>query len=428
MAGWPKRKFLTPRGASRSPGTPGCGHVQKRLGSAFKLRADLIGAISILGDDAGEMRRALPDSHARDVRLRLAGEHADRAQAERILREVNALYTCGPAGGGGVRTALRPRLNMLSCTIPATPCRRLEIPGGNRLMTRTPYTQSTAVSPGPQPLGDKGNISNLEPDRLGPRVLRRADRTSHRARVADWFAYRHPTRVTRYLLPTLHAMNFVLEGVLDGGVNDALNLDTHGKSLSFRLLDLTVEVQRRTPPACQTSPATAPRPPDTPRPTIKNTTGDTQHAHFFQGPSGPAVAAALPLTAIAQNFPAKPITFIVPFAAGSATDQIGRAIGQGVTEQTGQAVVIENKPGASAMIGAAAGARAAPDGYTVLITTNTTHAANEHLYKTLTYQPVKDFAPISLLGKGGQIMVVNPARRPRPWANFWPRPSSRPAS
>lgn len=92
--------------------------VQKRLGSDFKLRADLIGAISILGDDAGEMRRALPDSHARDVRLRLATENADRAQAERVLREVTALYTCGPAGGGGVRTALRPRLNMMSCTIP----------------------------------------------------------------------------------------------------------------------------------------------------------------------------------------------------------------------------------------------------------------------------------------------------------------------
>lgn len=91
--------------------------VQKRLGAAFRLRADLIGAISILGDDAGEMRRALPDGLARDVRLRIAGEHTDRAQAERILREVTALYTCGPAGGGGVRTALRPRLNMVSCTI-----------------------------------------------------------------------------------------------------------------------------------------------------------------------------------------------------------------------------------------------------------------------------------------------------------------------
>ncbi|MEI2414627.1 tripartite tricarboxylate transporter substrate binding protein [Orrella sp. JC864] len=120
------------------------------------------------------------------------------------------------------------------------------------------------------------------------------------------------------------------------------------------------------------------------------------------------LGAALCAPALAQDFPNKPITFIVPFAAGSATDQIGRAIGQGVTEQTGQPVVIENRPGASAMIGAQTAARAAPDGYTVLITTNTTHAANEHLYKSLAYDPVKDFAPITLLGKGGQIMVVHP--------------------
>lgn len=118
--------------------------------------------------------------------------------------------------------------------------------------------------------------------------------------------------------------------------------------------------------------------------------------------------AALPLSARAQDFPAKPITFIVPFAAGSATDQIARAIGQGVTEASGQTVVIDNRPGASAMIGAQAAARAPADGYTVLITTNTTHAANEHLYKSLAYDPVADFAPITLLGKGGQIMVVRP--------------------
>ncbi|SAI05343.1 exported protein [Bordetella ansorpii] len=128
--------------------------------------------------------------------------------------------------------------------------------------------------------------------------------------------------------------------------------------------------------------------------------------------------AALPLAANAQDFPNKPITFVVPFAAGSATDQIGRAIAQGVTEQTGQAVVIENKPGASAMIGAQDVARAAPDGYRVLITTNTTHAANEHLYKTLQYNPVKDYAPITLLGKGGQIMVVNPASQARSVGDF----------
>ncbi|VFR24488.1 Putative extracytoplasmic tricarboxylate-binding receptor of a tripartite transporter, in cluster with DUF1446 [plant metagenome] len=125
-----------------------------------------------------------------------------------------------------------------------------------------------------------------------------------------------------------------------------------------------------------------------------------------------------PLAAAQSNFPNKPITFIVPFAAGSATDQIGRAIGQGVTEQTQQPVVIENRPGASAMIGAQTAARAAPDGYTILITTNTTHAANEHLYKSLSYDPVKDYAPLTLLGKGGQIMVVNPKSQAKTVAEF----------
>ena len=138
--------------------------------------------------------------------------------------------------------------------------------------------------------------------------------------------------------------------------------------------------------------------------------------------------AALPLTALAQNFPAKPITFIVPFAAGSATDQIGRAIGQGVTEQTGQAVVIENKPGASAMIGAATAARAAPDGYTVLITTNTTHAANEHLYKTLTYHPVKDTPRSRYWARAARSWWLTPARPPRRWAISWRRRASRRAS
>lgn len=113
--------------------------------------------------------------------------------------------------------------------------------------------------------------------------------------------------------------------------------------------------------------------------------------------------------AMAQDFPARPITFVVPFGPGSATDQLARAIGQGVTEQSGQTVVIENKPGASAMIGAADVARAQPDGYRVLITTNTSHAANPHLYNKLNYDPVKDFEPITLLGTGGQIMVVHPS-------------------
>ena len=117
-----------------------------------------------------------------------------------------------------------------------------------------------------------------------------------------------------------------------------------------------------------------------------------------------ALAAA---PALAQDYPTKPITFVVPFAAGSATDQLARALGQSVSADSKQSVVVDNKPGASGFLAAQYAAKANADGYTVLITTNTTHAANEHLYKTLPYDPVKDFAPVTLLGKGGQIMVVN---------------------
>jgi len=92
--------------------------VARRIGTALKLRIDLIGALSILGDDDGALLGRRAPGQARDVRLRVAAEHADRAVAERVLREVTALYCCGPAGGGGVRTSLRPRLNMMSCTVP----------------------------------------------------------------------------------------------------------------------------------------------------------------------------------------------------------------------------------------------------------------------------------------------------------------------
>jgi len=119
-----------------------------------------------------------------------------------------------------------------------------------------------------------------------------------------------------------------------------------------------------------------------------------------------AALTAWTLTAAAE-YPEKTITFIVPFAAGSATDQLARALGQELGAGTKQAVVIDNKPGASGFIAAQFVAKAAPDGYTVFITTNTTHAANEHLYKTLPYDPVQDFAPVTALGRGGQILVVN---------------------
>ncbi len=92
--------------------------LRERLHGLGPLRADLIGVASVFGDDAGRWLDRQPQGDARDVRLRVALRHADKASAERLLREVTALYTCGPAGGGGVRTALRARLGTVSCSVP----------------------------------------------------------------------------------------------------------------------------------------------------------------------------------------------------------------------------------------------------------------------------------------------------------------------
>jgi tripartite-type tricarboxylate transporter receptor subunit TctC len=119
------------------------------------------------------------------------------------------------------------------------------------------------------------------------------------------------------------------------------------------------------------------------------------------------VALACVATLAHADYPDKQFTFVVPFAAGSATDQLARSLAQEVTRITKQSVVVDNKPGASGFIGAEAAKKAAPDGYTVFITTNTTHAANEHLFKKIPYDPVKDYLPVTGLGKGGQIMIVN---------------------
>lgn len=139
---------------------------------------------------------------------------------------------------------------------------------------------------------------------------------------------------------------------------------------------------------------------------------------FNLGLLAAAVLAFTPPWVQAQSFPDKAITFVVPFAAGTATDQIARALGNGVTAETKQPVVIDNKAGASGFIASQQVAKAPADGYTVLITTNTTHAANEHLFKKLPYDPVKDYAPVAALGKGGQIMVVNPSFPAKTVAEF----------
>ncbi len=92
--------------------------LQERLAGLGRLRIDLLGVASVLGDDSGRWLAQREHGNARDVRLRAAMNHAQRPVAERLLREVTALYTCGPAGGGGVRTALRARLGTVSCLVP----------------------------------------------------------------------------------------------------------------------------------------------------------------------------------------------------------------------------------------------------------------------------------------------------------------------
>ena len=109
----------------------------------------------------------------------------------------------------------------------------------------------------------------------------------------------------------------------------------------------------------------------------------------------------------AQAYPNKPIKAIVPFAAGSATDQIGRAFAQKMSETLGQPVVVENKAGVNGMLGADAVAKSAPDGYTILIGTNSTNAALKSLMKKLPYDQDTAFAPVAYLGSVPLIVAIN---------------------
>jgi tripartite-type tricarboxylate transporter receptor subunit TctC len=116
-----------------------------------------------------------------------------------------------------------------------------------------------------------------------------------------------------------------------------------------------------------------------------------------------AVAAA------AQDYPSKPIRVIVPFPAGSTPDIVARTLGQKLAESWGQPVVADNKTGAGGNIGTAEGAKAAPDGYTLVIGINGPIAVNKSLYERLPYDPEKDLAPISLLVTGAQLLAVHPS-------------------
>ena len=109
----------------------------------------------------------------------------------------------------------------------------------------------------------------------------------------------------------------------------------------------------------------------------------------------------------AAGYPNKPIRLIVPFAAGSATDTIGRIFGERITAYLGQPVVIDNRPGANGTIAALAVAKAPADGYTLLLGTNTTNSAIRSIMKNVPYDPEKDFSPISFLGVLPQLVCVN---------------------
>ena len=110
----------------------------------------------------------------------------------------------------------------------------------------------------------------------------------------------------------------------------------------------------------------------------------------------------------AQDYPSKPIRLVIPYAPGGATDILGRSIAQKLGELLGQPVIVENKGGAGGNIGADLVAKAAPDGYTLLMGTIGTHAINPSLYQKMPFDPVRDFVPVSLVLTNQLVLLVNP--------------------
>lgn len=115
-------------------------------------------------------------------------------------------------------------------------------------------------------------------------------------------------------------------------------------------------------------------------------------------------------SALAQAYPTKPVTIIVPFAAGGTTDILARIIGQALTAELGQSVVVDNRAGAGGNFGGQAAAKAAPDGHTLFMGTVGTHAINASLYKKMPFDPVKDFAPLTRVANVPNLLVANPAQ------------------
>jgi tripartite-type tricarboxylate transporter receptor subunit TctC len=120
------------------------------------------------------------------------------------------------------------------------------------------------------------------------------------------------------------------------------------------------------------------------------------------------IGALIAAGAQAQDFPSHPINLVVPFAAGSGIDPTARIVADELGKALKQPVIIDFKPGANGAIAATAVARAAPDGYTIFMTTVSTHSANPNLLKSIPYDPIKDFAPISRIGNLPFMLVIDP--------------------
>ena len=121
------------------------------------------------------------------------------------------------------------------------------------------------------------------------------------------------------------------------------------------------------------------------------------------------VCALAAVAAHAQQYPTKPIRLICPFPPGGTTDVVARIVAQGLSEAWGQQVIVDNRPGAGAVIGTEMAAKSPPDGYTVLLGSITTHAVNPALHRKLNFDAVRDFAPVTLVVSSPQLLAVNPA-------------------
>lgn len=133
---------------------------------------------------------------------------------------------------------------------------------------------------------------------------------------------------------------------------------------------------------------------------------------------GAVLALVAAVSANAQPFPAKPVKIIVPSTPGDGSDILARSIGQKLTERWGQPVVIENRPGAGGVVGTEAAAHSPADGYTVIMGNAGSHAINQALYPRLSYDVVRDFAPITLVASAPNVFVVNPAVPAKTVAEF----------